>query len=115
MAVIQIDCLAPPKSAGKQECQECAIPYTLQRLSVRRIPEPLRVPRSQPVAESDADLPDTLHAPYAGCQVWAQQAALGRLVREAAHYDEPKIDRARRQMPGFQVDTVPEDNGLAER
>src|SRR5205807_10016143 len=42
---IQIDRFVPPKSAGEQDCQECAITFALQLLRVRRIPELLRLLR----------------------------------------------------------------------
>jgi hypothetical protein len=89
--------------------------FAFQCLSVRRIPGPLRLLRSQPVAESDPDLLDSLDASYASSQVWAQQTTVGRFVSEAAHRAEAKVDGAGSQTPRFQVYAIPENNGLAER
>jgi hypothetical protein len=68
---IQIDRFVPPKSAGEQDCQECAITFALQLLRVGRIPEPLRLFRRQPIAEPDADLLHSFDASYASSEIRA--------------------------------------------
>ena len=70
-AEIQIHRLVPSKAAGERDRQTCAIPFALLQLRCRRVPEPLRLFRSQPIPESDADLPDCLDASYASGEVWA--------------------------------------------
>jgi hypothetical protein len=67
----QIDRLVPSKPAGEQDRQQCAIAFALQLLKVRRIPEPVRLFRRQPIAESDADFLDALDASYTSSEVRA--------------------------------------------
>ena len=115
VAEVQVHRFVPSKAAGEQDCQECAVPLSLQRVTVRCIPESLGLLRSLPISKANADLLDSLDTSYAGGQVWAEQTAVGRFLSEAPHRVEAEIDSAGRQLPRFQVYAISEDNGLTER
>ena len=104
----------PPKAASEQDRQERPVTFALQKLTVGRVPEPLGLFWREPIPEPYADLLDTLPASHAGDEVGALETAVGSLVSEAAHGAEAEIGGARRQMPGFEVYAIPEDDGLAE-
>jgi hypothetical protein len=52
--------------------------------------EPSALLRRQPVSEANTDPPHSLDATNSGCQFRTQQAAVGRLVRDASDGSEPK-------------------------
>jgi hypothetical protein len=46
VAEVQVNRFVSSKAAGEQDCQECAIPLSPQRVTVRCIPESLGLLRS---------------------------------------------------------------------
>ena len=79
------------------------------------MPEPHGLFRRKPISEPDSDLLDALNVSDACGQVRSEQPAIGSLVGEAAHCAEAEIDRTVCQLSKFQVDTIPENDALAER
>jgi hypothetical protein len=70
--------------------------------------------RRQPVSEANADSPHPLHATNPGCQFRTEEAGVGRLVRDAPHGGQSKIDRGGRISPLFEVNPVSEHDGAVE-
>ena len=68
----------------------------------------------QPITESDSELLHAFGSADARSQIGAEKAAVRRFVGQTAHRPEPKINRSGRQAPGFQVDVIPEYDGLVE-
>jgi hypothetical protein len=66
-------------------------------------------------AQAHTEFLDTFHAPDTGGEISAQETAIGGCVCQPPHRTEAQIDDSRYKLPGFQVHTIPEDNGLAER
>jgi hypothetical protein len=71
--------------------------------------------KSQPVSEANADSAYSLHATNPGCQFRTEEAGVRRLVRDAPHGGQSKIDRGRCVIALFEVDPVPEHDSAVER
>jgi hypothetical protein len=107
--------LVPSKSAGEQKCKKCPITFTLHLPAVGRLPQSLPLLGGQPVAKPYSQFLYALDSPYPSSQVCAEQPTVCCLVRKTAHGSETKVDRTRGEIAGFQVHSVPEDHGFAER
>lgn len=105
----------PTESASEQQRQECPITLALHLLVVRCLPECLALFGGQPVAKSDPQFLNTLDPSYASSQICAEEPAVCCLVRKTAHRSQTKIDRTRSEVAGFQMHSVPDNHGLAER
>ncbi len=68
--------LMATESTGQKEGKQRPITFARQSLAVWRLSECMRLFGSQPVAEPDAQLLYTLHAPYSRSRVDAQEAAI---------------------------------------
>jgi hypothetical protein len=66
VAEFKVHCFVPAQAAGEQYGEECTISFALEGITVRCIPEPLRLFRSQPIPKTNTDLLDSLDASYAG-------------------------------------------------
>src|SRR5229473_8601020 len=69
---------------------------------------------SKPVAETDAEAPDTLHAADACGQLRAQEPSVGRLVRHAPNGGQAEVDDGGRVLPLLEVNPIPEDHRATE-
>jgi len=107
--------LVPPKPAGEQKCKKCPITFTLHLPAVGRLPQSLPLLGGQPVAKPYSQFLYAVDSPYPSSQVCAEEPAVGCLVRKTAHGSKTKVDRTGSEIAGFQMHSVPEDHGFAER
>src|ERR1035437_8412515 len=105
----------PTESASEEQGQQCPIALALHLLLARCLPECLALLGGQPVAKPDSQLLDALDSPYSSSQICAEEPAVCCLVRKTAHGSETKVDRTRSEVAGFQMHSVPDDHGFAER
>jgi hypothetical protein len=84
----QCDGFMSSQSASEQQGKQRSVAFTFETLTIRCLF------RCQPVAESHAQLFDSLHTPDARCQVGAKKATVGGFVGKTAHGTEAEVDRA---------------------
>src|SRR4051794_26183973 len=115
MPVIQIGQLTPSEPASEQDRKDRAVSLALQSLRVGHLPQPTSFLRCEPVAEPHAELLDALYASDPRGQLWAEQAGVRCFVGEPPNSSEPSVDRSRREVSVFEVNSITGDHGLVER
>jgi hypothetical protein len=68
----------------------------------------------EPVAKTNAEALNILHAADACGQLRAQEPSVGRLVRHAPNGGQAKVDRGGCVLPLLEVNPIPEDHGAIE-
>src|SRR6266568_2812187 len=85
MVESQTDCLMPPQSACQEQGQKGPIPFSFDTRAVWCLPECRALFSRQPISKPHAQLLDAFDSANAGCEVRAKKAAVGCLIRKAAH------------------------------
>src|SRR5258708_14105705 len=81
MPEIQVSQLSSSQPASKQDRKDCSVSLALQRIRVRRLPQPASLFSSRPVSEPYTQSLDAFHTANAGGQLRTEQAS------GAAHHD----------------------------
>src|SRR5258708_1981239 len=81
MPEIQVSQLSSSQPASKQDRKDCSVSLALQRIRVRRLPQPASLFSSRPVSEPYTQSLDAFHTANAGGQLGTEQASV------AAHLD----------------------------
>ena len=112
MCQVQFCRLFQTQAAAKENREKGPISLAFERAGVRHLPECLRLIRCQPVAETNAEVLRPFNSPDASGEIRGQQPRISGLIREAPHRRESAVDRARRKLTRFQMDSIAGDNGL---
>jgi hypothetical protein len=105
----------PAKPASQEDSEQRSISLTLERTRVRDLQECFRLIGSEPITKANAEILRTFYSADASSEIRTQQARIGSFIREAPHGGEPAVDRARRKLTRFQVNSIAGHNGFVER
>src|SRR5215469_4462187 len=82
---------------------------------IGRRPKRMALLCRQPVPETHAQLLDALHSANASSQVGTEQTAIGSFVCQSAYGAKTQIDCARRELAGFEMRPIAQDDYSVER
>jgi hypothetical protein len=111
----QFNKLAAAQTATKQVGQDRPIAFSGKSLSIGHLPERRRLARCKSVAQTRAQLTDTLNAVNASGQFRAQQSRVSRLVSQPSHGRHAHVDRPRREAALVQVKSITRRHCFVER
>jgi hypothetical protein len=103
MSDIQFCRLFPAQPATQEEPEQCSVSLALQRIRVRYLPERPCLVGGEPVPSLTPRVLRLFDSADASSEIRAEQAGIGRLVRERSDRRKPAVDCARRKLAGFQV------------
>ena len=69
---------------------------------------------AEPIAKSHSEFLCALDAADASRQLGAQQSRIGGFVCQSSNSGQSQVDRGRGQVTGFQLQPVPQDDGLVK-
>jgi len=98
--------LTPAQTTPEQDGQDRSITLSGQSLSIGYLPESRRLAYCKPVAQTRAQLANSLNPMDAGGQFRAQQSTIGCLVRQASHGRHSHIDCPGSQAALFQMEPM---------
>jgi hypothetical protein len=85
---VQLHGFMTPQTAGEQDSQKGTVPFALQSLGVRTLPEDFALFGRQPISQSHSGFLDALHSPDTGSEIRAKKTAIGGLVCQPSHGPE---------------------------
>jgi hypothetical protein len=115
MGNIQFCGLFPAQATTQEQPEQRSISLALERIRVRGLPKRFCLFGSEPITKANAEVFRPFDSPDARSKIQAEQAGIGSFVCEAPDGREPAVNRARRKLTRFQVDSVAGDNGPIER
>jgi hypothetical protein len=115
MGKIQFCRLFPAQPATQEDPEQRSISLALERIRVRHLPERSRLVGGQPITKTNAEVLWPFDSPDTSSKIRAEQAGISGFICEAPDGREPAVNRTRRKLTGFQVDSVASDDGLIER
>src|SRR5271157_4862741 len=115
MREVQISQFAAAESAAQQHGENRPVPFPLERVWGRRLPEATGFLGREPVPKPHTQLLGTFHTSDAGGEFRIEQASVCGLVGESSYCSKSSIDRSRRQLPILEENAVAGDHNLVER
>jgi len=80
------------RSTREQQGKQCPIAFPFEGLAIRCPPQRLRLFRCQPVPQAYTQFCHSFRMVDTRCQIGAEEATIGRFVRETAHGSEAEVD-----------------------
>jgi hypothetical protein len=111
----QSDSFMSSQAAGEQEGEQGSVSFSFQTLTIGCLPERLTLLCRQPVSEADSQLFHALDAANPSRKVSIEEAAVGCLVGETPHRAKAQVDRTGRELTGFEMRAVAQNNSPIER
>ncbi len=113
-ANMQAEQLAAAKSASDQHGEDRVVPFATERIPIRTRQKPLALLGGEPVPDTDSNPAHSFNPSDSGRKLRAEQAGIGRLIRDPSDGGEAQVDRSRCVQPLFEKDPVSQDDGAIE-
>src|SRR6516164_2392109 len=115
MREVQVSQFPAAESEAQQHRENRAVPFSLERVWGRRLPEATGFLGREPVPKPHTQLLGTFHKPDTGGEFRTEQASVCGLVGESSCRSKSSIDRSRRELPILEENAVAGDHNLIER
>jgi hypothetical protein len=90
--------LLAAQPATQEDPEQRSIPFALERILVRRLPERFGLFSSEPVTKANAEILRPFDSPDASSKIRAEETGISRFVRKPADGREPAVTGARRKL-----------------
>jgi len=110
----QINEFSSTQPTPQKNRQDGSIPFTLNAVHVRKLPQGARLIHGQPIPKSHSQFFCSFHATDAGSKFWAQESRIGRLVGKSSDGRQPNVNCAWCQQLILKMDSIPGDNRFIE-
>jgi hypothetical protein len=104
--------LRSAEAAPEADHEDTSAAFATDRLDVYGIQQRLGLIGTEPIAQPDTEFLCSLHAANSLRQLRAQKAGIGGLIGQSSHGSQAKVNCGRRQVTGFQLQFVTQDDGL---
>ena len=115
MADLKFGRLFPAQPAAQEDPEQRPVSLALERVKVGHLQERPCLVGSEPVPQTHAEVLRPFDSPDSSGKIRAQKTGIGSFIRETPDGGEPAIDRSRRKLTRFQMNSIPGDNCLVER
>jgi hypothetical protein len=112
---VQFCGLSSAQPATQQDPEQRSISFALECIRVGYLPEYFCLLCGKPVTQTSTEVFRPCDSSDTGGKVGAEQARISGFIGEASHGRESPIDRARRKLARFQVNSITGDDSLVER
>jgi hypothetical protein len=106
---------SPSKTTPKKDGNNRTVSLAFKRLGIGTLPQRTRFIHGQPISKPDTECLDTLNTTDSSSKFRAEQTGLGGLASQSSNCGKPHVDCTRRQMAGFQVNSVAQHDSAIER
>jgi hypothetical protein len=111
---VQAEKLAAAESASNQHGEDRVVPFATERIAIRTRQEPPALLRCEPVPNTDSNPAHSFGSPDPGRKFRTQKAGIDGLISDPSDSCEAQIDRGRRVLLLFEMDSVSQDDCAIE-
>jgi hypothetical protein len=104
--------LRSAKAAPEADREDASAAFATDCLDVGGVQQRFGLIGTEPIAQPDAEFFCSLHASNSRRQLGAQQTGISGLLGQSSHGGQSQVNCGRRQVTGFQLQFVTQDDGL---